>query len=67
MLVIIVLFSNGKKEPNIYREQTTKIYIVNLKNRDYKTESLILKKERNKNVRVPYVKIALVRFVKRND
>ena len=31
MLVIIVLFSNGKKEPNIYREQTTNIYIVNLK------------------------------------
>lgn len=66
MFRIIVLFSNGKKAKHIQRTNNKNIY-SQFKNRKYKTESLSLKKERNKSVRVPYAKIALVRFVKRND
>ena len=61
-----LVLKRQKRAKHIQRTNNKYIY-SQFKNRNYKTESLSLKKERNKNVRVPYVKIALVRFVKRND
>ena len=61
-----LVLKRQKRAKHIQRTNNKNIY-SQFKNRNYKTESLSLKKEGNKNVRMPYVKIAFVRFVKRND